>query len=53
MPRRWCLLVKMLKVLSKKSPSSRVNLQRRARLERLPRKSSVACPTRWLMVHND
>jgi hypothetical protein len=30
MPRRWHLLMKMLRVLSGKSPSSKVNLRRHA-----------------------
>jgi hypothetical protein len=50
MLRRWRLLMKMLNVLSRKSPSLRVNLRRRAGLGRWPRRSFAACLTHRLMV---
>jgi hypothetical protein len=51
-PRRWRLLVMMRRVLSGKSPSSRVNLRSHDELVRWPRRSSAACPMHWLMVRS-
>jgi hypothetical protein len=50
MPQCWRLLMKMLRALSGKSPSSRVNLQRHAELRRWLWRSSAVCPMRRLMV---
>jgi hypothetical protein len=51
MPQHWRLLMKMLRVLSEMSPSSRVNLWRCTGLERWPRRSPAAYLTHRLMVH--
>jgi hypothetical protein len=46
------LFEKMPRVSSIRFPSSRVHLQRHARAQRWVRRSSAACPMRWLMVCN-